>query len=95
MVWNGLIGNYIPNVPEANQAIANYYGVGGSSDSSSGTPTWGQALTGAAPEARTWGLALVACLVLAVGVEEVPKVAVPLTVLIVMVMLLSWKGMPS
>jgi len=43
-------------------------------------------------EHEHWALAGAAALVLAVGIEEVPKVAVPLTALIVIVMLLGWKG---
>ncbi len=43
-------------------------------------------------EREHWALAVAAALVLAVGVEEVPKVAVPFTALIIIVMLLGWKG---
>ena len=46
-------------------------------------------------EKEAWALALAAAVVLAVGVEEVPKVGVPLVALIVLVMLLAWKGWPN
>lgn len=42
-----------------------------------------------------WGYAAAAALVLAVGVEEVPKVAVPLVFLMIVVMLVGWKGWSS
>lgn len=46
-------------------------------------------------EPEHWALAAAAFLVLAVGVEEVPRVAVPLFALLLIVMLLSWKGWSS
>lgn len=39
-----------------------------------------------------WGYAIAAALILAVGVEEVPKIAVPLVGLMVIVMVLAWNG---
>lgn len=44
-------------------------------------------------ESAVWGYAIAGALVLAVGVEEVPKIGVPLVILLVLVMLLSWKGL--
>ena len=43
-------------------------------------------------EKEHWALALACAFVLAVGVEEVPKVGVPLAALILTIMLLTWKG---
>lgn len=48
--------------------------------------------TGVPKEAKTWGMALVAALVLAIGVEEAPKIGVPFLALVVLVMLYLWKG---
>lgn len=44
---------------------------------------------------EAWGYALAAALVIAVAVEELPMVGVPLAALIIAVMLVSWKGWSS
>ncbi len=43
-------------------------------------------------EHAKWALALVVALICGVAVEEVPKVGVPFTLLIVVALLAGWKG---
>lgn len=64
-------------------------GSGNWTDTSSSASTTS---TGVPKEAKTWGLALIAALVLAIGVEEAPKIGVPFLALVVLVMLYIWKG---
>lgn len=55
-------------------------------------------ITFSAPNASTsgsgkiWLYAIAACLVLAVGIEEEPKIGVPFAALIIFIMLVTWKG---
>lgn len=66
-------------------ALSPTAGASGASILPSGTPS----------EGAIWGYAIAGALVLAVGVEEVPKIGVPLVILLLVVMLLSWKGWSS
>lgn len=56
------------------------------------TPTASVLPTAALSGPKAWAYAGGAALILAVGVEELPKVAVPLVALLIIVMLVSWGG---